>query len=459
MKHCVRAVQNKCVGHQHLKNPNLRDCGSGERLERKELNQKTAALDKERYEVACLRQDIIDEYEKKSAELLEYLNSMELAFDRQRLEFEDREAQLLAENSELKNELEGGCRAHLQEHISQEEQRQKREWEAQRAMEQLKDEHKRTEKLLKKGQKRLQELDAELNDLREELQRKDDLFYHRTKMQERRRKSLEMENANLKRKAALGWMIGSLSELFLRLDPEVGVGSVLKLVRKVQKELECGNNVFDCHVGQAPKVEYDIIQKEIRRLLNHRSPVSRTLHRVPSCCLIKDKPGKVEFFDPRRKRVCKGRHWRPPSGPDATLKAAAGRLECEAAEQSDSPLCTSAPETPGGAACQTPCLLLDTPFENCSTSSCHAPSQINLINEKKSLRETHTPPSWTPAHDYASYTNRRQSLKRMLRHLEASMTFILGQERRRRKVEGRNYVNKPTKRGVACCKHQDSSIL
>lgn len=55
------------------------------------------------------------------------------------------------------------------------------------------------------------ELDAELNDLREELQRKDDLFYHRTKMQERRRKSLEMENANLKRKAALGWMIGSLS--------------------------------------------------------------------------------------------------------------------------------------------------------------------------------------------------------------------------------------------------------
>lgn len=60
--------------------------------------------------MACLRQDIIDEYEKKSAELLEYLNSMECAFDHQRLEYEDRESVIKQENAKLKRELEYGCR-------------------------------------------------------------------------------------------------------------------------------------------------------------------------------------------------------------------------------------------------------------------------------------------------------------------------------------------------------------
>lgn len=71
---------------------------------------KSVALDRERLEVASLRQDIIDEYEKKSAELLEYLDSMESAFEYQRLEYEERQKNLRLENEELRHELAHGCR-------------------------------------------------------------------------------------------------------------------------------------------------------------------------------------------------------------------------------------------------------------------------------------------------------------------------------------------------------------
>lgn len=75
-----------------------------------EVFDKSEALDRERLDVACLRQDIIDEYEKKSAELLKYLDSMESAFDHQRSEYEKRETNLRRENEELRHELAHGCR-------------------------------------------------------------------------------------------------------------------------------------------------------------------------------------------------------------------------------------------------------------------------------------------------------------------------------------------------------------
>lgn len=70
----------------------------------------TTSLDKERYEVACQRQDIIDEYEKKSRELLDYLNNMEAKFKYQQREYEQREAILQHENKVLKDELNHGSK-------------------------------------------------------------------------------------------------------------------------------------------------------------------------------------------------------------------------------------------------------------------------------------------------------------------------------------------------------------
>lgn len=74
-----------------------------------DVYDKSEALDRERLDVACLRQEIIDEYEKKSAELLKYLDSMESAFDHQRSEYEKREISLRRENEDLRHELAHGC--------------------------------------------------------------------------------------------------------------------------------------------------------------------------------------------------------------------------------------------------------------------------------------------------------------------------------------------------------------
>ena len=52
-----------------------------------------------------MRQNIINEYEKKSGELLEYLKTMEIAFQEQRQEYVKREAALQKINKELRKEI------------------------------------------------------------------------------------------------------------------------------------------------------------------------------------------------------------------------------------------------------------------------------------------------------------------------------------------------------------------
>lgn len=70
-----------------------------------DVDEKALELDKERFQVACLRQNIINEYEKKSGELLKYLKTMEVAFQEQRQEYVKREAALQKINEELREEI------------------------------------------------------------------------------------------------------------------------------------------------------------------------------------------------------------------------------------------------------------------------------------------------------------------------------------------------------------------
>lgn len=128
----------------------------------RDIHERTTALDKERFEVACLRQDIIDEYEKKSGELLDYLNSMESAFERQGREFDVREAALLKLNEDLKHELSCGSRlkykaekvlmskCHHQPHEC------KTSWEVERALDILKEECSEYENKYRSEQRRVQ---------------------------------------------------------------------------------------------------------------------------------------------------------------------------------------------------------------------------------------------------------------------------------------------------------------
>jgi hypothetical protein len=176
-----------------------------------DVHDKSAALDRERLEVANLRQDIIDEYEKKSAELLEYLNSMESAFDHQRLECEEREASLVQVNRDLQNELQHGCMATLAEHIVKEKETEKRNQEVHKALQVLQHEGKEQARCYKKEHRKVKELQELVQDLELELQKKEEVFQSCKKRDERTRKRIENENQELRRKAALGWMLGCLS--------------------------------------------------------------------------------------------------------------------------------------------------------------------------------------------------------------------------------------------------------
>lgn len=114
-----------------------------------DMAERSACLDAERIEVACLRQDIIDEYEKKSAELLDYLNSMETAFEQQRAEYEQRECCLKQKNKELKKLLE-------LEHKSQcrlREERERRACELEQELQEARDQQRKTERCLAKHQR------------------------------------------------------------------------------------------------------------------------------------------------------------------------------------------------------------------------------------------------------------------------------------------------------------------
>lgn len=50
----------------------------------------------------------------------------------------------------------------------------------------------------------------------------------------------------------------------MRLDPDVGTVGIMKLVRKVKRELESGNCVFRTGGMMPPKLEYELIQTDIQ---------------------------------------------------------------------------------------------------------------------------------------------------------------------------------------------------
>ena len=56
-----------------------------------------------------------------------------------------------------------------------------------------------------------QELKAFVDDLQLELQRAEEVALQRKKRMEQSKKRMERENQELRRKAALGWMLGCLS--------------------------------------------------------------------------------------------------------------------------------------------------------------------------------------------------------------------------------------------------------
>lgn len=90
----------------------------------------------------------------------------------------------------------------------------------------------------------MKELRGEVEDLLLTLEKKEEEHKIFKGREEIARRHIEEENDELRRKASLGWLLGCLSELYMRLDPDVGTVGIMKLVRKVKRELESGNCVF-----------------------------------------------------------------------------------------------------------------------------------------------------------------------------------------------------------------------
>uniref|UniRef100_A0A7I4BX19 Uncharacterized protein n=3 Tax=Physcomitrium patens TaxID=3218 RepID=A0A7I4BX19_PHYPA len=373
---------------------------------------KSVALDRERLEVASLRQDIIDEYEKKSAELLEYLDSMESAFEYQRLEYEERQKNLRLENEELRHELAHGCRARVAELLEKDQEREEDAHYVVQAVQVLKSEMKEKERVAKKDHRKVKELQLMVEELQWTIEKKEEEHENVGRREKKARKHIEEENDVLRRKAALGWMLGCLSELYLRLDPDIGAGRILKLVRKVQRELESGNRVFSTGGMTPPKLEYELIQREIRRLINagnsNTLPSLAQKLRINSSVVRTAKPKQFtrELPGDRRKKLRLSKSLRE---------------QAQAAQRSFSAP-SEVPSRKEVAACEG--FVLKDHLKQKHHVSCHKDVQKKDWGTWKKLRLLKM--------DQAAKETSYREIKKVLQGLESSMTYLLGQERRRR---------------------------
>jgi hypothetical protein len=99
-----------------------------------------------------------------------------------------------------------------------------------------------------------------------------------------------------------------VTELYLRVDPKVGGAGIMKLVRKVQRQLEAGSSMFNGG-DLPPQLEYEALQGELHRLLgsNRTTPLRsaaepcNTTNESASRC-VKPCNGDDQEESPRRRR-------------------------------------------------------------------------------------------------------------------------------------------------------------
>lgn len=294
-----------------------------------------------------------------------------------------------------------------------EQEREEKAQQAVQAVQALKNEMKEKERIAQKEHKKVKELQDLVEDLQLTLEKKEEEHESAKRREERARKRIEDVNDELRRKAALGWMLGCLSELYLRLDPEVGTGGIIKLVRKVQRELESGNHVFSTGSMMPPKLEYELIRREIRRLINASDPARPDLTeklRTSAAMLRTTKPKEFsgELPGDRRKKL---------------------RLHKYLREQEASLRSTSAPSQLPLRRESTACqgfILRDYPKQKHHVA-CHQDVQKRGPGTWAEVRLVEADQAAAKAKQ-TSY----HEIKRILQGLESSMTYLLGQERRRR---------------------------
>ncbi|EFJ28859.1 hypothetical protein SELMODRAFT_440925 [Selaginella moellendorffii] len=426
---------------------------------------------------------VINEFEKKSAALVDYLNSLECAYERlrleaerQKLDCEHREAQLKREKAELKYMLESAL-------------------ERDRRLE-----HDKCVLLKEKERllERIQELEARIDELQREMHRREELYQYRKKRDEKARRKLDIENKALKKKATVGWMLGSLCEVYLEGGADGGTLPLILMLRKLQKDLE--RETVSCDAGL--KVSTDSLKREVNKLL--RSTSGSRSPRVE--VRIQDhhsRPGSPDDIGDHRRKPCrsvspKGRSPsctrspfcpRPPSpfsqrtrspmvSPRSTVSPR-GKSPMSPRDRSPlsqrcrspySPRARSMSRSPSPLSpCShktksrspSPCTTLtvnfdsDMPEEPVGHYRCTSQPGVGHVDTVEISRDECRKKNWAEIKVIKEPDEGGTDIKHMLSNIEANINYLLDSERKRRWRESqfRNIGYSPRSRTVRdCCK-------
>lgn len=235
-----------------------------------------------------MRPDIIDGFERKSVALLDYVNNLEAQLEQLKASFEHREGRLKADKKALEEELaqrEAKLKAekraveeklhHSLEQASRTQKALLHEERKRLAMDEvirnLKLDVRAAQDLLHNERQRAKELEEQLAELKEQLRNQEHTYNQRRLKDEREKTRLEEDMTALRKKVSLGWILGCLTEVYLRLESE----------NEDQKGVEAMSNLFN-NTGKPAKLES--IEREVRRLINSEdsSHHSHKKHHVSS---------------------------------------------------------------------------------------------------------------------------------------------------------------------------------
>ncbi|KAH7300322.1 hypothetical protein KP509_24G056200 [Ceratopteris richardii] len=233
------------------------------------------------------RPDIIDGFEKKSVALLDYVNNLEAQLEQLRASYEHKEARLLADRAALESELSQRLSRLLSDKKGLEEKvvlSNEHHNRSQKIL--LAEERKRissdevakalkldlcaAQDLLQTERSHCKELEEKISHLKDQIRSREHNYNRHKLKDERERAKLEEDISVLKKKLSLGWILGCLSEVYLRLDDEKENSKRDEVISDLLKNLE-------------RPLDLETIEKEVKQILHgHDSSPSHRRKNSPS---------------------------------------------------------------------------------------------------------------------------------------------------------------------------------
>eukprot|EP01018_Ginkgo_biloba_P017595 Gb_32059 [translate_table: standard] len=209
--------------------------------------------------------DVVDGFERKSFELLEYVNSLEAKLDQQMTEFKLRESQAEGERRSLKQKYDMAVQSAKADNSRLQQQHDLAVKEAQKTIDGLHDTIDTTESTLRKEKKK--ELETTVDELKQQLEQKEQLYRHRMAREEKEKSKLEKELQVLRKKVTMGWILGCLSEVYLRIDDGEGKEGHENAYETTK---DSSNECSVSHSVKPEKVLEESLEREVRNLIDSR---------------------------------------------------------------------------------------------------------------------------------------------------------------------------------------------